>query len=175
MPVTCRWVGLSEELRRWLYLIWFDEDWGTGLRSPQIRVPQNMFINSLPRIAACDDQEVRMRRKESEGWGEPLCKLRRLRERAALLIVNQRNSNAAVSYVKKKLLPQVRSSTPMWDCIQRTSVLGERLYFHFMIKHKLRRPTAGVEIEIDGQQPIEYGFRTVQASGSSVCCPEASR
>lgn len=91
-----------------------------------------------------------MRWKESEGRGESLGERLRLRKWAALLMVYQRNSNTSISDLDKELLPQVRPSATMWNRIQRTSSLDERRYFHLVIKYELSRPTAGVEIEIDG-------------------------
>ena len=154
-------------------MVRLDGNRGSGLGP--LQVLQTSLITSLPRMAPRDDQEARIRWKESEDWGEPLCEPLRLREWGALLIIYQCYRNATISDPQKELFPQVRASATMWDRIQRTSSLRERRYFHFMIKHKLSRPTAGAEVEIDGQQPIEDGFWPVRASGPSVCRTEPSR
>jgi hypothetical protein len=101
-------------------------------------------------MAPRDDQEVRIRRKESEDWGELFCEHLRLRERAALLIVYQCNCNIAISDAEEEFLPQIRPSATMWDSIQRTSALGQCSYFHFVIKYELSRPTAGIQVKIHG-------------------------
>jgi hypothetical protein len=126
-------------------------------------------------MTARDDQEARIGWKEPEGWKESLCELLRLRERAALLIIYQCNRYATISDAEEEFLPHIRLSATMWDRIQRASSLRERGYFHFMIEHELSRPTAGVQVEIDSQQPIEDGFRPVRASGSPICRTEPSR
>lgn len=167
-------VSESENLCRGLYPIWLDGDQGTRLRPRQMRVTQNLFITSLPRRAPRDYQEARIQWKKRNGRREPLHERLRLRKRAALLIVDQRNRNGAVSHQEQEILPQIGRSPTMGYGVGRTSSFSKKRDFLFVIKHKLRRPAAGFEVEIDGEQPIEDGLGAVWAPGPAIYCAEPS-